>query len=89
MYAQTSTTSSSTPIRSAIRGYFARGGWPFQLSHPEGWAAVHAVVAIWLLILGSVLLSNGYAWGALLYLATAKSAVFAYRLIKTSRPVQR
>jgi hypothetical protein len=87
MYAQTS-TSSITPARSVIRNYFTAGGWPFQLRHPEGWVAVHAVALVWLLILASLLCSLGYAWGALVYLAAVKELVFGYRLLKTSRSLR-
>jgi hypothetical protein len=88
MYAQTMQTSTTTPTHSAFYNYIARGGWPFQLRHPEGWAAVHAVAAVWFIILATVLLSHGYDWGSLLYLVAAKSATFGYRLIKTSRSRQ-
>lgn len=82
MYAQTSTTT-STPF--TFRDYFAGGGWPFQQRHPEGWAAVRAVLLIWFVTLGTVLISHGYAWGALVYLAAARELVFGYRLLKASR----
>ena len=82
MYTQTSTI---TPTRSVIQSYFAGGGWPFQLRHPESWAAVRALLVVWFVTLGSILCSNGYGWGALVYLAAAKEVALGYRLLKTSR----
>ena len=81
MYAQ---TSSSTPAESAIRNYFVGGGYPFQRRHPAGWAAVRAVLLVWFITLGSVLVSHGYEWGALVYIAAAREVVFGYRLLKTA-----
>ena len=86
MYAQTST--SSTPAESAIRNYFVGGGWPFQRRHPAGWAAVRAVLLVWFITLGSVLVGHGYEWGALLYIAAAPEVVFGYRLLKTAHAVR-
>jgi hypothetical protein len=83
MYAQTSTT---TPTGSVFQNYFTRGGWPFQLRHPEAWAAVRGIAVAWFISLGTVLCTHGYAWGALLYLAAAKDLALGYRLAKTSRP---
>jgi hypothetical protein len=85
MYAQTSNT---TPTRSVIQNYFAGGGWPFQLRHPQAWAVVRALIVVWFLTLGSILCSHGYAWGALVYLAAAKDLALGYRLLKTSRALQ-
>jgi hypothetical protein len=82
MYAQPSNTA---PTPSVINNYFARGGWPFQLRHPEAWAAVRAVLLVWFVTLGSILCSHGYGWGALAYLAAAKELALGYRLLKTSR----
>lgn len=85
MYAQISNT---TPTRSFIENYLVGGGWPFQLRHPEAWAAVRAVAFVWFVALGSILVSHGYAWGALVYLAAAKELALGYRLVKTSRAPQ-
>ena len=84
MYAQTS----NVPTGSVIHNYFAGGGWPFQVRHPEAWAAVRAVALVWFVTLGSILCSHGYEWGALVYLAAAKELVLGYRLLKTSRALQ-
>ena len=85
MYAQ---TGNITPTRSPIQNYFVGGGWPFQLRHPEAWAAVRALAAVWFITLGSILCSHGYGWGALAYLAAAKELALGYRLLKTSRVLQ-
>jgi len=82
MYAQ---TSNITPPRSVIRNYLVGGGWPFQLRHPEAWAAVRTLAVVWFIAFGSILCSYGYGWGALLYLAAAKELALGYRLLKTSR----
>ena len=82
MYAQ---TSNIAPARPVIQNYFVGGGWPFQLRHPEAWAAVRALAVIWFVTFGSILYSRGYGWGALLYLAAAKDLALGYRLVKTSR----
>jgi len=81
-------TNDTTPARSVIQNYFVRGGWPFQLRHPEAWAVVRALALVWFVSLGSILCSHGYAWGALVYLAAAKELAFGYRLLKTSRAPQ-
>jgi hypothetical protein len=85
MYAQTS----NVPTRSAIHNYFAGGGWPFQRRHPGAWVAVRALAVVWFLILGSILCSHGYAWGALVYLGAAKELTFGYRLLKSSQAPRR
>jgi hypothetical protein len=85
MYAQ---TSNITPPRSVIRNYFEGGGWPFQLRHPEAWAAVRALLVVWFVALGSILCNHSYGWGALVYLAAAKELALGYRLLKTSNPHQ-
>ena len=85
MYTQ---TSNITPTRSVIQNYLLSGGWPFQLRHPEAWAAVRALLVVWFVILGSILRSHGYEWGALVYLAAAKELALGYRLLKTSRALQ-
>jgi hypothetical protein len=82
MYAQLSNTA---PTPSVIHNYFAGGGWPFQRRHPQAWAAVRAVLVVWFVTLGSILCSNGYGWGALVYLGAVKELAFGYRLLKTSR----
>lgn len=85
MYAQ---TSNITPTGSVIQNYFAGGGWPFQRRYPQAWAAVRALLFTWFITLGSVLISQGYAWGALVYLAAIKEAALGYRLLKTSQARQ-
>jgi hypothetical protein len=82
MYAQTSNT---TPAGSVFQNFVTKGGWPFQLRHSEAWAAVRAIAAVWFVTLGTVLVTHGYAWGALLYLAAVLSLALASRLAKTSR----
>jgi hypothetical protein len=82
MYAQTSTI---TPTPSVIHNYFARGGWPFQLRHPEAWVVVRAVAVAWFLTLGFILYSHGSAWAAIAYLAAAKELALGYRMVKTIR----
>jgi hypothetical protein len=81
MYAQTS----NIPTGSVIHNYFARGGWPFQLRHPAAWAAVRALILVWLVTLGSILCSHGYEVGAVAYLGAVKELVLGYRLLKSSR----
>jgi hypothetical protein len=85
MYTQTSNV---TPAGSVIRNYFAGGGWPFQLRHPEVWAAVRILAVSWFIAFGSILVSRGYAWGALLYLAAAKDLVLGVRLRKTAQALR-
>ena len=80
--------SNIAPTPSVIHSYFARGGWPFQLRHPEAWAAVRAILVVWFVTLGSILCSHGYEWGALAYLAAAKEMALGYRLLMTSRAAQ-
>jgi hypothetical protein len=80
MYAQTSNTA---PTGSVFQNYFTRGGWPFQLRHPEAWIAAHGIAAAWLISLGTVLCTHGFAWGALMYLSAAMNLALGYRLRKT------
>jgi hypothetical protein len=86
MYAQ---SSEITPARSVIHNYFAGGGWPFQLRHPEAWTAVRGIAVAWFVTFATVLWTHGYPWGALLYLAATKDVALGYRLLKTSRARQR
>jgi len=77
-----------TPTQSVTQNYFAVGGLPFQLRRPRAWIAARAVVAAWLVTLGSILVSRGYEWGALIYLAAALHLALGYRLLKASRAAQ-
>jgi hypothetical protein len=49
---------------------------------------VRAVLLVWFITLGSVLVSHGYEWGALVYIAAAREVVFGYRLLKTAHAVR-
>jgi hypothetical protein len=51
--------------RSLIRKF---PGGPFALRHPGPFAALLVVDGLWQLILGAILLSYGYYWGAALWL---------------------
>jgi hypothetical protein len=81
-------TGNITPAQSVTQNYCAIGGLPFQLRHPAAWIAMRVVIAVWLVTLGSILISRGYPWGALIYLAAALHLALGYRLLKTSRAAQ-
>jgi hypothetical protein len=46
---------------------------------------MRVVIGIWLLVVGSLLLSDGYWWGALIFVAAALHFYLAYRLRHTMR----
>jgi hypothetical protein len=52
----------------------------FEWSHVKVVSAIRALVALWLLFLGSILCAYGYWWGAVLYLAAAGVGWLAYEM---------
>jgi hypothetical protein len=50
----------------------------FGRRHVKGIAAVRCLVAIWLVIVGSILCASGHWWGALLFAGAALVGSLAY-----------
>lgn len=70
-------TENVTPSRSVIMKLLAR---PFDYRHPQATGAVRLVVGIWWLILGALLISGGFWWGASLWVAAALFFWVGYHL---------
>jgi hypothetical protein len=58
---------------------------PYAYRYARPIAAVHFVVGTWLVILGLILCSYGYFWGAALLLATVLHFWVGYRLMLTAQ----
>ncbi|MGD0985690.1 MAG: hypothetical protein ABSA65_18045 [Acidimicrobiales bacterium] len=52
----------------------------YEWRHVKVIVGVRAVVAVWLLVLGSILCAYGYWWGALLFLAAGLQGWVAYQM---------
>jgi len=82
MYAQTDHITQRRSLSQNLRNGYV---WPFQSRHRGTVAAIRITVAMWLIILGTVLCSNGYWWGSLIFAVAALHLALAYRLLKTSK----
>jgi signal transduction histidine kinase len=58
----------------------------FVYRHPKAWAGLQSAVAIWLIILGAILCSYGFWWGALLIAVAALQLWISYRLLSSPLP---
>ena len=85
MYAQNENTTSTESLAQA---YVTASWLPFARRHRVFVITVRAVVAVWLVALATFLMSRGYEWGSLIYVAAALHVAFAYRLFKMSRATQ-
>jgi hypothetical protein len=56
---------------------------PFVYRHPKAWAGLESAVAIWLIILGTILCSYGFWWGALLIAVAALQLWISCRLVRS------
>ena len=59
-------------------------GGAFAYRHPRTCASVKSAVGIWLVILGGILCSFGYWWGASLFVVAALPFWVAYQLLQPS-----
>ena len=59
-------------------------GGAFAYRHPRTFASVEFVVGIWLVVLGAILCSGGYWWGASLFAVAALVFWVAYQLLQPS-----
>jgi hypothetical protein len=60
-----------------------RQGWPgtqFGWRHVKGVAAIRWLVAIWLVILGSIFCATGHWWGAVLFAVAVVVGFLAYQM---------
>jgi signal transduction histidine kinase len=76
--ADQTTRSSAGPVQRLIRP-----GWPgtqFGWRHVKGVAVVRLLVAIWLVILGSIFCASGHWWGAFLFVAAGLVGWLAYQM---------
>jgi hypothetical protein len=85
MYAQNENTTST---ESLARAYVTASWLPFARRHPAFVITVRAVVAVWLVALGTFLMSRGYEFGSLIYFAAALDVALAYRVYKMSQAAQ-
>jgi hypothetical protein len=88
MYGQTKNSTQHeniTPSRTLSQN--VRDGYvlPVQRRYPRTVVGVRAVVTVWLVFLGSVLMAHGYWAGSLLFVAAALHVALAYRLLATTR----
>jgi hypothetical protein len=63
--------------------WIIRHGWPgsqFGWRHANGVAAIRLLVAIWLLVLGTIYCVTGHWWGALLFVAAGLVGWLAYQM---------
>ena len=75
--------SSAKPVPRLIRP-----GWPgtqFGWRHVKGVAIVRVLVAIWLVILGSIFCASGHWWGAFLFVAAGVVGWLAYQMPRWRR----
>jgi signal transduction histidine kinase len=59
---------------------------PAAYRHPKAWGGVCSAVALWLFVLGVILCSVGFWWGALLIAVAALELWIAYRLLVAPLP---
>ncbi len=59
---------------------------PFIYRHPKAWGSMYLAVGTWLVILGVILCSVGFWWGAALIAAGALELWIAYRLLVAPLP---
>jgi hypothetical protein len=57
--------------------------WRWERRHWRLIVRLRVAIGIWLLVVGSILLSDGYWWGVLIFVAAALHFYFAYRLRHT------
>jgi hypothetical protein len=58
---------------------------PFVYRHPKAWGGVCLAAGLWVFILGVILCSYAYWWGALLMAAGALELWISYRLLNSVR----
>jgi hypothetical protein len=75
MYEQTERRS-TRPVPMIIRGYVSQFGW----RHVKVVAIIRSLVALWLVILGSVFCASGRWWGAWLFVAAGVVGWLAYQM---------
>jgi signal transduction histidine kinase len=61
-------------------------GWSFTARHPRVFGGIQLAEGFWLLILGALLCSYGYYWGAVLWLPMALVFWIAYVLLTAGLP---
>jgi hypothetical protein len=54
--------------------------WQLERRHPRLIVRVRVAIGIWLLVVGAILLGEGYWWGALMVAPAALHFYLAYRL---------
>jgi hypothetical protein len=59
---------------------------PAAYRHPKAWGGVCLAVGLWLLVLGVILCSFGFWWGALLLAVAGLELWIAYRLLVAPLP---
>jgi hypothetical protein len=59
--------------------------WRWERRHWRLVVRMRVAIGIWLLVVGGILLSDGYWWGVLIFVAAALHFYFAYRLRHTVR----
>jgi hypothetical protein len=67
---------SSTAVPRIIR----RTVTQFEWRHVKGVVAIRALVALWLVALGTIACAKGYWWGALFYVVAGLVGWLAYRM---------
>jgi hypothetical protein len=59
--------------------------WRWERRHWRLIVRMRVAIGVWLLVVGGILLSDGYWWGVLIFVAAALHFYFAYRLRHTVR----
>jgi hypothetical protein len=59
--------------------------WRWERRHWRLIVRMRVAIGIWLLVVGGILLTDGYWWGMLIFVAAALHFYFAYRLRHTVR----
>lgn len=72
-----------TPPEPLIMRFLLR---PSAYRHPKAWGGVCLAVGLWLFVLGVILCSFGFWWGALLIALAALELWIAYRLLVAPLP---
>ena len=72
-----------TPSRPLIIRFLVR---PAAYRHPKAWGSVSMAAGLWVFVLGVILCSYGFWWGALLILVAALEIWVAYHLLVAPLP---
>ena len=75
------TTDNITPSQPRLMRILVRR---FVYRHPKAWGSACLAAGLWLVILGTILCSYGFWWGALLVAVGVLESWIAYRLLSSA-----